>query len=90
MLETYADRSMTTQLTVKSDFVHSEIGASADLRMGKVELIANPFATARGTDLFERPRFYLSNECAPLRGGFGRKRKIKLWNIAKCLAENSA
>jgi hypothetical protein len=38
MLETYADRPMTTQLTVKRDFVHSEIGASADLRMDKVEL----------------------------------------------------
>jgi hypothetical protein len=37
MLETYADRPMTTQLTVKRDFVHSEIGASADLRMDKVE-----------------------------------------------------
>ena len=40
MLETYADRPMTTQLTVKPDFVHSEIGASADLRMDKVELRA--------------------------------------------------
>jgi hypothetical protein len=39
MLETYADRPFTTQLTVKRDFVHSEIGASADLRMDKVELI---------------------------------------------------
>src|SRR5215470_2803675 len=39
MLETYADRPSTTQLTVKRDFVHSEIGASADLRMDKVELI---------------------------------------------------
>ena len=38
MLETYADRPMATQLTVKPDFVHSEIGASADLRMDKVEL----------------------------------------------------
>jgi len=38
MLETYADRPWTTQLTLKRDFVHSEIGASADLRMDKVEL----------------------------------------------------
>jgi len=38
MLETYADRPLTTQLAVKRDFVHSEIGASADLRMDKVEL----------------------------------------------------
>jgi len=29
---------MTTQLTVKRDFVHSEIGARADLRMDKVTL----------------------------------------------------
>ena len=41
MLETYADRPMTTQLTVKPDFVHSEIGASADLRMDKVKLSMN-------------------------------------------------
>jgi len=39
MLETYADRPLTTQLTVKRDFVRSEIGASADLRTDKVELI---------------------------------------------------
>src|SRR5215468_7506739 len=52
--------------------------------------IREALATARGTDLFERPHFYLSNEWASLRSGFGRKRKIKLWNIAKCLAENSA
>src|SRR5215470_17453370 len=39
MLETYADRPSTTQLTVKCDFVHSEIGARADLRMDKVELV---------------------------------------------------
>jgi len=38
MLETYADRPLTTQLTVKRDFIHSEIGASADLRMDKVHL----------------------------------------------------
>src|SRR5262245_27408531 len=38
MLETYADRPLIKQLTVKRDFVHSEIGASADLRMDKVEL----------------------------------------------------
>jgi hypothetical protein len=37
MLETYANRPMITQLTVKLDFVHSEIGARADLRMDKVE-----------------------------------------------------
>src|SRR5215510_15449896 len=35
---TDADRPLTTRLTVKRDFVHSEIGASADLRMDKVEL----------------------------------------------------
>src|SRR5262245_25077000 len=38
MLETYADRPLIKQLTVKRDFVHSEIGARADLRMDKVEL----------------------------------------------------
>src|SRR5215471_16303709 len=38
MLETYADRPLTMRLTVNRDFVHSEIGASADLRMDKVEL----------------------------------------------------
>jgi hypothetical protein len=38
MLVTYADSPLTTQLTVKRDFVHSEIGAGADLRMDKVEL----------------------------------------------------
>lgn len=40
MLETYTDRPLITQLTVKRDFVHSEIGARADLRMDKVELRA--------------------------------------------------
>ena len=38
MLETHADRPLTARLTVKRDFVHSEIGARADLRMDKVEL----------------------------------------------------
>jgi hypothetical protein len=38
MLETYAERPSTTRLTVNRDFVHSEIGARADLRMDKVEL----------------------------------------------------
>jgi hypothetical protein len=38
MPETYADRPLITQFTVKRDFVHSEIGASADLRMDKVTL----------------------------------------------------
>jgi hypothetical protein len=37
----YADRPLTTQLTVKRDFVHSEIGARADLRMDKVELVCD-------------------------------------------------
>src|SRR5262250_619687 len=37
MLETYADRPLTTQLTVKRGFVHFEIGASADLKMDKAE-----------------------------------------------------
>src|SRR6266511_525400 len=39
---------------------------------------------------FERPRFYLSNGRALVRGGFERRRKIELWNIAKWPAENSA
>src|SRR5215470_788936 len=38
MLETYADRRLAMRLTVKRDFVQSEIGASADLRLDKVEL----------------------------------------------------
>jgi len=38
MIETYADRTLTTQLAVKRDLVHPEIGASVDLRMDKVAL----------------------------------------------------
>jgi hypothetical protein len=37
MLEAYADRPLTAQLTVKRDFVNSEIGGRADLGIDKVE-----------------------------------------------------
>ena len=43
MLETYADRPLTTQLAVKRGFVHFEIGASADLKMDKAEVRGSLF-----------------------------------------------
>src|SRR5262249_18405066 len=55
MLETYADRPLTTQLAFKRDFVHSEIGARADLRMDKVTFRRNPHGGASARHWFKDP-----------------------------------